>query len=662
MKASVPISLKMIFISMLCAALGLGGITVMALDFFKSEARTKALSSNKDLAEVLAREVANEFKSDLEEMYLFAHTLNDTKSISSLLNSQEALVSFGAYDQNKYLEIFFTANQDSLGEFEISQKSLNSQLLPTVIKMAAQHSDSVTAINTGTLIKKPLMTLAFFKDGKLFRSEIRESNLLQFFIHKEGLGIYIVDEKGSILLSNGEKPVESGSLRSTKNIGYGLSVITDLDESVVLQPLEEMQYRALLIGIMALGLTFIFTYLFSGQFSGPLLRIYKGFEKISTGHFDFNPDVVTNDEIGTLSLAFRKMSSRLQDRERLKNTLVKFSKAEEVDKILSGETKLPTEKKTMTVLICELQSGIDGSLGAEETIKHMNALWSEVNRSINKYLGFIDKTNGSFVRAVWGALSQVNDEGSSALAAALEIRKAVKQINEKRGVVSLTPFKVGIGIHTGEVVAGNVGLEGRSEYTFIGEGPLYAGHVTAATRGMKSDILISDETFNLIKNKGYIFGPVLTLEFFNGLKVHQVVGRKTQNGITESELSRSEQETILTGSFQSQPSSPPVHGDIQIPNQVQPQPIPQTQIQTQVFNTTPSQVTVQQPMTGTQGGYRFDISAGTNSAIAFQNPASQPPPAPQLQPQPQYQTQTQVFAPIPVPSKARNRQYDLLVR
>jgi len=657
MNASVPISLKVILVSLFCVAMGLAGTAFVALDFQKTESQTKVLEANKDLAETLGREVLVEIQSSLDKMTHMAQIFADSKSnetqskLLNYMNYQEGLVSFGVYGSSQkdvYSEFLFLAKQTDLGEIEISQNNLDTKLLPSIIKSASQHRDSVSIINSSLLIRKPLITFAYTKDKKLYRSEFKTNNLLRYFIHREGLGIYLVDSGGSILLSNGQTPSDS-ILRASKDIGFGLNIIVDSEEPAILMPVARLQYRTLLVGVMALGLTFIFAYLFSGQFTSSILSLHKALERITAGHFEANPDVHSNDELGTLSLAFKKLTTRLQDRERLKSTLVKFTKQGEAEKILMGEIKLPQEKKSMTILICELHSGLNSSIGVEATIKHVNTLWSEVSRSVHKYLGFIDKSNGNFMRAVWGALAQFNDEGASALSAALDIRKAIKNINEKRSSAGLAPFKIGIGIHTGEVIAGQIGIEGRTEYTFVGDGPLYATKISAATRDVKTDILISEETYDLIKTKGFTFGPMQVVENFDGIKVHQVIGRKSQDGVIESELSKSEQELILTQSYEMQtqiqqkPSDgfrePPVRVQVRAPVQraVHPQPSESTQVMMQgppsislvseipfEVRPAPTQSPGNYPQANpsTQTEYRFDNSSSTNSAIAFQTPSA----------------------------------------
>jgi adenylate cyclase len=102
--------------------------------------------------------------------------------------------------------------------------------------------------------------------------------------------------------------------------------------------------------------------------------------------------------------------------------------------------------------------------------------------------------------AVFGAPVPKADDAINAVKAAVRMRKALQELNkrlEERGVPTL---RTGIGIHTGEVVAGNIGSEKRMEYTVIGDAVNLASRLESSTKDLGVNVLVSEDTYELTKH------------------------------------------------------------------------------------------------------------------------------------------------------------------
>jgi adenylate cyclase len=96
---------------------------------------------------------------------------------------------------------------------------------------------------------------------------------------------------------------------------------------------------------------------------------------------------------------------------------------------------------------------------------------------------------------VFGAPVADPDHARNAIRAALAMQRALDAFNARRSVAGHPPVRIGIGIHTGEVTAGNVGVESHKvEYTVLGDTVNLASRIEGLTKEMAAEILVTDAT------------------------------------------------------------------------------------------------------------------------------------------------------------------------
>jgi adenylate cyclase len=128
---------------------------------------------------------------------------------------------------------------------------------------------------------------------------------------------------------------------------------------------------------------------------------------------------------------------------------------------------------------------------APNVVATLNRLFERIVPVIHEHGGHVDKFVGDGLLAVFGAPRRQADHADHALAAALEIERAVRE--EFGGELG-----IGIGLNSGTVVAGNVGGAGRLEFSVIGDAVNVAARVEAATRQTGDTILVAEETTRLL--------------------------------------------------------------------------------------------------------------------------------------------------------------------
>lgn len=158
---------------------------------------------------------------------------------------------------------------------------------------------------------------------------------------------------------------------------------------------------------------------------------------------------------------------------------------------------LEPRNKEVTIFFSDIRSftAISEELDhPERVIKMLNTYMTPMVESITKHKGTIDKFIGDAVMAYWNAPTDVVHHADESLYSALEQIKSLKVLNrtlmEKYGI----EIAIGIGIHTGEVTIGEMGSEGRSDYTIIGDNVNLASRLEGLNKMYGSCILISAQT------------------------------------------------------------------------------------------------------------------------------------------------------------------------
>jgi adenylate cyclase len=135
------------------------------------------------------------------------------------------------------------------------------------------------------------------------------------------------------------------------------------------------------------------------------------------------------------------------------------------------ETKfLPGERREVTMLNSDIAgfSALSQSMEAEELVRFLNDYFARMIEAVLAHGGNIDKFQGDGMLVVFGAPNPMADHAQRALAAARAMLKEIEGLNQELEAAGKPQISVGIGLDTGEVVAGHVGSEKRLEFTLIG--------------------------------------------------------------------------------------------------------------------------------------------------------------------------------------------------
>lgn len=160
------------------------------------------------------------------------------------------------------------------------------------------------------------------------------------------------------------------------------------------------------------------------------------------------------------------------------------------------------EMKEVTILFSDIRSFTKFSeqRSAEEVVLFLNDYLSRMTDIIFQFNGTIDKFIGDAIMTIFGAPFKREDDALRAVKSAVEMIREIKRLNQKRKDIE-DQIQVGIGIHTGEAIVGNIGSDRRLDYTVIGDNVNLASRIEGLTKHYNCPILISEATFQQIHGK-----------------------------------------------------------------------------------------------------------------------------------------------------------------
>ncbi len=171
-----------------------------------------------------------------------------------------------------------------------------------------------------------------------------------------------------------------------------------------------------------------------------------------------------------------------------------------VDALLENPAlaKLGGHRREVTVLFSDIRgfTSYSENRDPEKVVLMLNEYFEEMTEIVFNWDGTLDKFVGDELMAFWGAPLTQDNHAELAVRCALNMRKALKRLQEKWVVEGKEPLDIGIGINTGDVLVGNIGAEGKKmDYTIIGDHVNLGARVEALTRQYNAGIIITEFTY-----------------------------------------------------------------------------------------------------------------------------------------------------------------------
>ncbi|HZR33987.1 MAG TPA: adenylate/guanylate cyclase domain-containing protein [Nevskia sp.] len=227
------------------------------------------------------------------------------------------------------------------------------------------------------------------------------------------------------------------------------------------------------------------------------------------GRADFTADAVLKHPDGSMaSVNLNAMPLRnaegqaigviltFEDQTREKR-LARYMSKEIVDKLLaSGEAVLGGQLQRGTILFSDVRgfTGAAEALGPRETVALLNEYFGEMVEVIEQYGGVLDKYIGDAIMALFGVPIQGARDADNAVAVANAMLRRLAALNRRRATAGKAPIEIGVGIATGDVIAGSIGSPRRMEYTVIGDSVNIASRLEGAAKQYGVRVLLAEAT------------------------------------------------------------------------------------------------------------------------------------------------------------------------
>ncbi|GHU77864.1 adenylate/guanylate cyclase domain-containing protein [Spirochaetia bacterium] len=514
-RVKYPIGIKLVIIVAFILILSLGAITVLVSYMVSQDLRLTAEDNNFEVNRRAAAEVEAALETIRSNARLFLDTGN-ARQTGALYFERNQDVAAIVLDHGQTLinDRFFVSNEVDpalVGEF------MNRAAAPV------SSAGEITLLNAAPVFGIPLLAMFSGTTAVIFSQE-HLTDALGSSVNAS----FMINNDGDVLVHADSDLVKAGANMAADPLvamlwkspnrhfqtlytdGSGVryfgafhklsianaAVITLTEYDLVFEGIAATTRRNILLTGAVLFISILLVWFFSKTISRPLRRLTAAAQKIESGQFEIELTKENQDEIGLLSESFVKMGKALE-------SFSHFTNLEIARLAMRGDIALGGETRQATILFIDIRSftAISEKLAPHEVVEFLNDYMTCMVKCVNETGGTVDKFMGDALMAHWGAVSSAGSPHADALncvRAALAMRKALEEFNAGRDGSEKQPrIRMGCGINSGAVVAGQIGSRERMEYTLIGDAVNLASRTEALNKPLHTDILITEATWLL---------------------------------------------------------------------------------------------------------------------------------------------------------------------
>ncbi len=201
-----------------------------------------------------------------------------------------------------------------------------------------------------------------------------------------------------------------------------------------------------------------------------------------------------------------RLVRQIEEEAKTRGQLSRFLPPHVVDEMVHGKGK-PIQKGgrevEASVVFCDIRgfTSFSETVGPTDVVDLLNDYFERLVEVVFKRHGVLDKFIGDALMASWGAIESDSsaDPVFDCVAAAVEFRDTIRELNRERAELELPPIEMGVGVNTGSLVAGYMGSKRRLEFTVIGDAVNTASRICGIAAG--DQVLISEATHRYVADR-----------------------------------------------------------------------------------------------------------------------------------------------------------------
>ncbi len=476
-----------------------------------------------------------ELDGDLRDMHTIVAQLTSQPDVRAALRAKDAdaAVTSGKIFHAAYPQVdlvFYDSNDLKVAAIEVEgpmqDAKVVAELAPDSFDGITAHgcesaADAPPAFVSAQRIKGVGMVVACLPLDADYLKEVSEKLGVQLaFVAPNGVvsigntahfpvaGLAQATSAPAVIKSNDETVARDWAVArvnpaSMKSTAGDYSVVIALDVTDIRRIVLHNIVLAMAVLSLATLVSIVLGARLASVMSGALSKVNGALRKMQKEQYVHVETLHTGDELEALATGFNTMVDGLQERDKLRNTFGKYMTQTVMEHLMSGKVQLGGETLTVTILFSDIRSFTTISEemhDAQALVGLLNEYFTEMVTIVMEEHGVVDKYIGDAIMAVFGAPVSKPDDAVRAVRAAVRMRGALAVLNERLVARGVSPLRTGIGVHTGEVVAGNIGSEARMEYTVIGDAVNLASRLESNTKDLGVDVLISADTYALVKD------------------------------------------------------------------------------------------------------------------------------------------------------------------
>jgi class 3 adenylate cyclase/HAMP domain-containing protein len=268
----------------------------------------------------------------------------------------------------------------------------------------------------------------------------------------------------------------------------------------------EDKFRLLSIAgsLLLLGIGALFAVWFAGSVSHPILRLRDAVERMGAGNLNEEAPEQGAVEVRHLGKAFNELGKQLTEyiekRDFIRDTFGRYLTPEVVARLLESKDglKLGGETREITMIMSDIRgfTALMANMRPQQVIFFLNRYLGKMVEIIQNQGGIVDEIMGDGILAFFGAPEPLQDHPGRAVASALQMQAVMEEINGLNEADGFPSIEMGIAVHTGTVVVGNIGSEKRTKYGAVGSDVNLTGRMESYAVG--GQVLISRSTYERI--------------------------------------------------------------------------------------------------------------------------------------------------------------------